>query len=169
MPAATQSAFVQIAGADHLFFTHPNNTEMRLLIPWLKTFVDNDTRYPGLLCPTLADPSGISQYRSKCPYVPPGGSPPAGQILGAGSGRCLTVPGNSTTNGTQTQLQDCTNASGQRWTYTSGKQLMVFGNKCLDASGQGTANGTAVIIWDCNGQTNQQWNLAGNNAITGVQ
>ena len=170
MPAATQSAFVQIAGADHLYFTHPNSHEMRLLIPWLKTFVDNDTRYPQLLCPTLADPTGISQYRSKCPYVPPDGSPPpAGQMTGAGSGRCLTVPGNSTSNGTQTQLQDCTGASGQRWTYTSGRQLTVYGTKCLDASGRGTANGTAVIIWDCNGQTNQQWNLGANGTTTGVQ
>jgi len=45
MPAATQSAFLQIAGADHVYYTHPNNTEMKVLIPWLKTFVDNDTRY----------------------------------------------------------------------------------------------------------------------------
>ncbi|WP_421111207.1 ricin-type beta-trefoil lectin domain protein, partial [Streptomyces sp. NEAU-S77] len=50
--------------------------------------------------------------------IEPGQSAP---IVGAQSGRCLTVPG--ATNGTQTQLQDCTGAAGQTWTYTTGKQL----------------------------------------------
>jgi dienelactone hydrolase len=71
MPAATQSDFVQIAGADHVYYTHPNNVEMKVLIPWLKTFVDGDARYTPFLCPTLPEPSGISLYRPKCPYVPP--------------------------------------------------------------------------------------------------
>ncbi|WP_060892170.1 RICIN domain-containing protein [Streptomyces europaeiscabiei] len=93
----------------------------------------------------------------------------AQQIVGAQSGRCLTVPGSSTTNGTQTQLWDCTGAAGQTWTYTAGKQLTVSGNKCLDASGRGTTNGTPVVIWDCNGQNNQQWNVNPNGTITGVQ
>lgn len=77
LPASTQSDFVQIAGADHLFFTHANNTEMRVLIPWLKIFLDADTRYTRFLCPTLADSTGISAYRPKCPYVPPGTTPPS--------------------------------------------------------------------------------------------
>lgn len=75
MPATTQSAFVQLAGADHLFATRPNTHEMRMLIPWLKIFVDDDTRYAQFLCP-LMDSTGISAYRSKCPYVPPGGTTP---------------------------------------------------------------------------------------------
>jgi len=70
MPAATQSAFAQIAGADHLYYTHPNNVQMKLIIPWLKTFVDGDTRYEQFLCPKLPDPSTISIYQSKCPYAP---------------------------------------------------------------------------------------------------
>ncbi|GAA0538364.1 hypothetical protein GCM10010172_19600 [Paractinoplanes ferrugineus] len=77
MPAATPSDFVQIAGADHLFFTRANNTEMKVLIPWLKIFLDNDTRYTQFLCPSLADPQGISLYRSKCPYLPPGTTSPS--------------------------------------------------------------------------------------------
>jgi len=97
--------------------------------------------------------------------------PPTGgqEIVGTGSGRCIDVPNASTTNGTQVQLWDCNGNSNQRWTYTSSKQLMVYGNKCLDANGKGTTNGTTVIIWDCNGQTNQQWNLNSNGSITGVQ
>jgi len=104
---------------------------------------------------------------------PPSSPPPGGQqnveIVGSGSGRCIDVPNSSTTNGTQLQLWDCSGNTNQRWTYTSSKQLMVYGNKCLDANGQGTADGTAVIIWDCNGQSNQQWNVNSNGTITGVQ
>jgi poly(3-hydroxybutyrate) depolymerase len=107
------------------------------------------------------------------PSSPPASSPPPGQsnvtIAGSGSGRCIDVPGGTSTNGTQVQLWDCNGGTGQRWTYTANRQLMVYGNKCLDANDQGTSNGTAVIIWDCNGQTNQQWNLNTNGSIAGVQ
>ncbi|WDZ82882.1 RICIN domain-containing protein [Micromonospora cathayae] len=104
---------------------------------------------------------------------PQGGTtPPPAQstrIVGGQSGRCLEIGGSSTTNGTQTQLWDCTGGTNQTWTYTAGKQLTVYGTKCLDASGQGTTNGTQAIIWDCNGQPNQQWNVNSNGTITGVQ
>ncbi|MFD0395081.1 dienelactone hydrolase family protein [Streptomyces nogalater] len=78
LPATTKSAYLQLAGADHLFPTRPNTLEMRILIPWLKTFVDQDARYSPFLCPTLADPSGVSKYRATCPLLPAGtatGSP----------------------------------------------------------------------------------------------
>ncbi|GAA1403812.1 RICIN domain-containing protein [Catellatospora coxensis] len=90
-------------------------------------------------------------------------------IVGGQSGRCVDVPNASSANGTQVQLWDCAGGTGQRWTYTAGKQLTVYGNKCLDATGQGTANGTRLVIWDCNGQANQQWNVNSNGTITGVQ
>jgi len=114
--------------------------------------------------------------------VPPSSPPPSSSpsssvpptqsnvtIVGTGSGRCLDVPGGTSTNGTQVQLFDCQGGSGQRWTYTASRQLTVYGNKCLDANGRGTSNGTAVIIWDCNGQANQQWDLNSNGSIGGVQ
>lgn len=69
LPAATPGGHLMIAGADHLFATRPNTVEMRTLIPWLKVFVDNDTRYTQFLCP-LADRSGVSQYIAKCPLSP---------------------------------------------------------------------------------------------------
>ncbi|MFD9484946.1 non-reducing end alpha-L-arabinofuranosidase family hydrolase [Streptomyces sp. NPDC059991] len=90
-----------------------------------------------------------------------------GEIKGATSGRCIDINGFTTANGTQAQLWDCNGQTNQRWTYTSGKQLMVYGNKCLDA--KGTSNGTAVVIWDCNGGAGQQWNINTNGTIAGVQ
>ncbi|MFC8849201.1 MULTISPECIES: cellulose binding domain-containing protein [unclassified Micromonospora] len=72
LPASVEHAWAELAGNDHLSFTRPNPTEMRLLIPWLKIFLDNDTRYTQFLCP-LADSTGVSRYNSTCPLVPPGG------------------------------------------------------------------------------------------------
>jgi hypothetical protein len=98
-----------------------------------------------------------------------GGGPQGGRIVGGQSGRCADVPNAATANGTQVQLWDCDGSAKQQWAYTTGKQLMVYGNKCLDANGNGTANGTAVIIWDCHGALNQQWNVNANGTITSAQ
>jgi hypothetical protein len=92
-----------------------------------------------------------------------GGGQQGVQIVGSQSGRCVDVPGATTTNGTQVQLWDCHGGTNQRWTYTAGRQLTVYSNKCLDASG------STVIIWDCNGGLNQQWNVNTNGTITSVQ
>ncbi|MGB3442015.1 MAG: endo-1,4-beta-xylanase [Actinophytocola sp.] len=97
---------------------------------------------------------------------PPAGS---GELRSVGANRCVDVPNASTTNGTQVQLYDCHGQSNQVWTYTSSKQLTVYGSKCLGASGRGTTNGTAVVIWDCDGDSNQQWNLNSNGTITNAQ
>ncbi|GAA1968073.1 lectin [Catenulispora subtropica] len=174
MPAATQSDFLQIAGADHVYYTHPNSVEMRILIPWIKTFIDDDTRYTQFLCPGLADPTGVSIYQSKCPYVPGGSTPPptGGELHAVGAGKCLDVPNSSTTGGTQVQIYSCSGAANQVFTHTSSGQLTVTEagtTLCLDANAKGTTNGTKVIIWSCNGQTNQQWNLNADGTITGVQ
>ncbi|WP_231648137.1 RICIN domain-containing protein [Saccharothrix sp. NRRL B-16348] len=90
------------------------------------------------------------------------------QVVGTASGRCLDVPGSTTTNGTQLQLWDCHGQTNQSWTHNANKQLVVYGTKCLDAYGRGTANGTQVAIWDCHGDTNQQWNVNANGTITNV-
>ncbi|MEU7589095.1 cellulose binding domain-containing protein [Micromonospora sp. NPDC049230] len=74
LPAGVEHAWAELAGNDHLSFTRPNPTEMRLLIPWLKTFLDNDTRYTQFLCP-LADSTGVSRYNATCPLVPSDGPP----------------------------------------------------------------------------------------------
>ncbi|WP_433076658.1 extracellular catalytic domain type 1 short-chain-length polyhydroxyalkanoate depolymerase [Dactylosporangium sp. CA-052675] len=111
--------------------------------------------------PTSPPPSSSSQ--------PPSSPPPGGakRIVGAQSGRCIDVPNASHTNGTRVQLYDCNGQTNQQWTYTSSKQLQVYGNMCLDAAG--SANASAVQIYSCNGQTNQQWNVNSNGTITGVQ
>jgi hypothetical protein len=97
-----------------------------------------------------------------------GGGGDSGQLRGTGSNRCLDVPNQSTTNGTQLQIYDCWSGANQQWTYANGEISVYSGSskKCLDASGGGTANGTAAIIWSCHGGSNQKWNLNSNGSIT---
>ncbi|WP_157531546.1 non-reducing end alpha-L-arabinofuranosidase family hydrolase, partial [Kitasatospora sp. Root107] len=90
-----------------------------------------------------------------------------GEIKGAASGRCIDINGFTTANGTQAQLWDCNGQTNQRWTYTPGKQLKIYGKKCLEA--KGTGNSTAVVIGDCNSGAGQQWNLNADGTIAGVQ
>jgi poly(hydroxyalkanoate) depolymerase family esterase len=113
--------------------------------------------------------------RTTPPSTPPSSptasssSPPtsANQIVGAQSGRCIDVPNSSRTNGTRVQLYDCNRQPNQSWTYTSTRQLRVYGDMCLDAAG--TGNGAAVQIYTCHSGTNQQWNVNSNGTISGVQ
>ncbi|MFE4629398.1 arabinofuranosidase catalytic domain-containing protein [Streptomyces mirabilis] len=101
-----------------------------------------------------------------------GGGGTTGALHAVGAGRCLEVPGSSTTPGTQTQIRDCAGAANQTWSKTASQELTVYsgGSRlCLDASGQGTSPGTKVITWTCNGQSNQQWTLNANGTITSAQ
>ncbi|WP_075737041.1 alpha/beta hydrolase family protein [Streptomyces acidiscabies] len=68
MPAATPGAALELTTGGHGFPTWGNSAVTRRTIPWLKIFLDNDTRYTQFLCPSLADLSGISRSRTKCPY-----------------------------------------------------------------------------------------------------
>ncbi|MFF5181787.1 ricin-type beta-trefoil lectin domain protein [Micromonospora sp. NPDC000316] len=186
IPSTTESVYLEVAGADHGFMVgRPNPVMVRTMLPFVKMFVDNDARYSQFLCPLL-DSSGVVTYRSTCPLLPttpttptpttPGPTPTvspsvppasAGEIVGTQSGRCLDVPNASRNNGTRVQLYDCNRQTNQTWTYTSGKQLQVYGNMCLDAAG--TGNGAAVQIYSCHSQTNQQWNVNSNGTISSVQ
>ncbi|WP_427164842.1 ricin-type beta-trefoil lectin domain protein [Streptomyces sp. C1-1] len=90
------------------------------------------------------------------------------QVVGKQSGRCLDIYDNTITNGTQAEVWDCNGGQNQAWTYTSRKELVLYGDKCLDAYNLGTTNGTKVVIWDCNGQNNQKWNVNSDGTITNV-
>ncbi|WNM30920.1 ricin-type beta-trefoil lectin domain protein [Streptomyces sp. Li-HN-5-11] len=90
------------------------------------------------------------------------------EVVGSQSQRCLDIFNSTITNGQQAEIWDCNAGANQAWTYTSRKELVVYGNKCLDAYNAGTTNGTKVVIWDCNGNANQKWNVNGDGTITNV-
>ena len=66
IPAASEKAYLELAGAGHTAANSPNTTLAKYAISWLKRYIDNNTRYEQFLCPA---PSGstISQYRDTCP------------------------------------------------------------------------------------------------------
>jgi alpha-beta hydrolase superfamily lysophospholipase len=70
IPASTQKAYLELAGADHFAPNSPNTTVGAEGVAWLKRFVDSDTRYSPFLCPSAsAAPAGtVSQYWSTCPF-----------------------------------------------------------------------------------------------------
>lgn len=94
-------------------------------------------------------------------------APPGTSITGAASGRCVDVPGWSTTSGTQLDLWDCNNGGNQQWNYTATHLLTVYSNKCMQAgTGSAVSSGTAVVIEDCTGLAPQQWTVNANGTIT---
>ncbi|WP_316743461.1 arabinofuranosidase catalytic domain-containing protein [Streptomyces sp. MK7] len=122
--------------------------------------------------PTDATENAVQASITAAGYGVGGAGGTTGALHAVGAGRCLDVPGASTTAGSQTQIWDCTGAANQTWTHSSSHQLTVYsgsGRLCLDASDQGTSPGTKVITWTCNGQTNQQWNVNADGTITSAQ
>ncbi|MFE4871626.1 non-reducing end alpha-L-arabinofuranosidase family hydrolase, partial [Streptomyces sp. NPDC056682] len=113
--------------------------------------------------------TAVMNVLRSAPSTTPGGAGTGEEIKGVPSGRCIDINGSTRANGTQAQLWDCNGQTNQRWTYTSSKQLMVYGNKCLDAMAKGTRNGTAVVISDCDSSAGQQWNINTDGTIAGVQ
>lgn len=168
IPAAVEKAYLELTGAGHGFPTSANSVMMRKVIPWLKIFVDHDTRYSQFMCP-LMDWTGITSYRSTCPLVPPGGSPePAFSLVGAGSGKCADVANVSRTDGTGLIIWTCTRAINQRWTKTAAGELRVYDNtKCMDAGA--AQSGTRVTINSCSGGQSQKWSVNSNGTVTNPQ
>ncbi|EWM10098.1 ricin-type beta-trefoil lectin domain protein [Kutzneria sp. 744] len=101
----------------------------------------------------------------------PGGGT-SGPLHAVGAGKCLDVPNQSTTAGTQLDIRDCNGGTNQQWTHTSSGRLTVYsgsGQMCLDANNSQTTAGTKAVIRPCGGGANQQWNVNANGSVTGVQ
>jgi lysophospholipase L1-like esterase len=89
-----------------------------------------------------------------------------GPIVGVPLDKCVDVPGKATTDGTEVWLWTCNGGPNQSWTYTSARQLVVYGTKCLEAADWRTDDGTPVRIWGCHSGANQQWNINADGTIT---
>jgi hypothetical protein len=116
--------------------------------------------------------TGVSQLKWGYGFgtVPPvNDQPPAPagtQVTQTASGRCLDVPGSSTTSGTQLDLWDCNGGGNQSWNYTATHLLTVYSNKCMQAGAGTVGNGAAASIQDCTGLAAQQWTVNANGTIT---
>jgi Ricin-type beta-trefoil lectin domain len=97
-------------------------------------------------------------------------SPPYTYIYDRNSGKCLEVPGYSTTAGTQIDQWTCVNQNNVLWLWDHVAQyeyVVRSGNStgaglCLNVKGNSMANGAAIIQWPCDtyGNTkNEVWFL----------
>jgi len=70
IPATTEKAYLELNNAQHGFPTSPNVPQSRMMISWLKAFVDNDARYLQFLCPGPTPDNSVTQdYRNTCPLA----------------------------------------------------------------------------------------------------
>jgi predicted dienelactone hydrolase len=67
LPAATDSAYLELAGASHFAPNIPNATISSMSVAWLKRFVDGDTRFEQFICPGPGRSDGVSQFQVDCP------------------------------------------------------------------------------------------------------
>ena len=75
---------------------------------------------------------------------------------GLNSGFCLTAEG--TTHGSVVDIEPCTGAANQDWTFANGQVSIFNGTQCLDVINGANNDGTHLQVWDCiSGNTNQQW------------
>jgi hypothetical protein len=97
------------------------------------------------------------------------GTHAAAAIIGAGSEKCLDVPGANFTNGQVVDISTCNGSSQQSWTYTSTGELTTDGGKyCLEVYNSATANNSEVDIWTCNNTQTQEWTWSIYNALVGT-
>jgi dienelactone hydrolase len=67
IPASSHKAYVELAGQGHNVATTSNTTQAKFMIAWLKSYVDNDSRYFQFICPNPGTSSTISKYMDTCP------------------------------------------------------------------------------------------------------
>ena len=93
-------------------------------------------------------------------------------IVGAASGRCLDVKGNSKTPGSPLQIYACNGGANQGFTFTAAGELRVFESTLCVEPKTGTTTpggGTVVAIASCTGQPAQQWKLNADRSITATR
>jgi hypothetical protein len=91
-------------------------------------------------------------------------------LVGALSGKCLSVTGGSTTPGATTDIYTCNGSGSENWTLDSDGAIVGGpSGDCLQVAGGSTANYAGVDIESCNGSAGQQWTVTPSGTIVGVQ
>jgi O-glycosyl hydrolase len=124
---------------------------------------------PGISGSTISaslPAQSVTTYVLSSSGSPGSGGVSAQELVGSQSGKCLDVPGVSTTDGTQLDIYTCNAGSNQEYTLEPDGEITVYGDKCLDAYDQGKTAGTIVDIYTCNGGSNQLWQVHPDGTIT---
>jgi dienelactone hydrolase len=114
---AGPKSLVEITDGGHGFPAGGSMEMFRAVLPWLKVFVDNDSRYAQFLCPDLSNKSGIAEYQATCPLTP-SGAPATGQP--APSPSTSTPAADPTTNNPPASSPVSTSPTGSGSTPASG-------------------------------------------------
>ncbi|WP_129286923.1 RICIN domain-containing protein [Streptomyces sp. GZWMJZ-114] len=76
------------------------------------------------------------------------------------NGRCLSLAGRSTNDGTYAVMAGCDSTNVTQWRYSPGNDIVnVAADKCLDVANASTAGGTPLQIAWCSGNWAQKWNV----------
>jgi GH25 family lysozyme M1 (1,4-beta-N-acetylmuramidase) len=81
------------------------------------------------------------------------GTGPTGPVRLDAGGKCLNDVGNSSANGTQTDIWTCNGSTSQKYTYAQDESLRIHG-KCLTAQGSAALK---VLLEPCTGTSSGQW------------
>jgi chitinase len=71
------------------------------------------------------------------------------------AGKCVDDTLSRTTSGNKIQIWTCNGDIAQRWQFSSGGPIRIFG-MCLAYAGSG-GNGSKMVLSGCTGATNQKW------------
>lgn len=95
--------------------------------------------------------------------------PTATTLVGAASGKCLSVTGASTQAGATADIYTCNGSASENWTLQpNGEIVGAPSGDCLQVAGGSTANYAGVEIEPCNGASDQQWTATSSGTIAGV-
>ena len=90
-------------------------------------------------------------------------------LVGALSGKCLSVVGGSTAPGAAADIYSCNGSGSENWTLQSGGAIVGGpSGDCLQVAGGSTANFAGVDIEPCTGAADQQWTVTAAGTIVGV-
>jgi hypothetical protein len=99
-----------------------------------------------------------------------GGTPTTTTFVGGLSGKCLSVTGGATANGSTGEIYTCNASGSENWTAESNGTIVGgLSGKCLEVTGSSTANYAGVDISTCTGAADQQWTVNTGGTIVGTQ
>ncbi|MFC5033223.1 MULTISPECIES: RICIN domain-containing protein [Streptomyces] len=108
--------------------------------------------------PRPAPPASVP---SKAPAPKPKPSiAPGSAVVGTGSGRCITVPGGTGTDGLALQIGSCNGANSQRWDFQSDGTVRSMGY-CMDVAWGSHDDGALIQLARCSGNPAQRFIMSG--------
>jgi hypothetical protein len=99
-----------------------------------------------------------------------GGGSTTTTFVGGLSGKCLSVAGGATADGSTADIFTCDGSASQNWTVNpNGTIVGAPSGKCLEVANASTADRAPVDISTCTGAANQLWTVNAGGTVVGAQ